>query len=63
MENRSKQNRRYVNSHEDSLISQARAIAPQLWHEIDDLIRQAQLEATRDKLKWIQCEKRLRDER
>lgn len=63
MENRSKQNRRYVNSHEDCLISQARAIAPQLWHEIDDLIRQAQLETTRDKLKWIQCEKRLRDER
>lgn len=45
----------------NALVLKAKSIPYVLWHEINELIDQAEDEQTREKLKFIQCEKRLRD--
>lgn len=45
----------------NALIIKAKSIPYVLWHEINELIDQAEDVQTREKLRFIQCEKRLRD--
>lgn len=44
------------------LIKQAEAIPYVRWYEINELIERAEDEQTREKLRFIQCEKRLREQ-
>lgn len=43
----------------NDLIKQAEAIPYVRWYEINELIDQAEDEQTREKLRFIQCRKRL----
>lgn len=59
MENENKPWRRSDTS--NSLVIKAKSIPYVKWYEINELIDQAEDEQIREKLRFIQCEKRLRD--
>lgn len=59
MENKNETRERSDTS--NSLVLKAKSIPYVLWHEINELIDQAEDEHTRERLRFIQCEKRLRD--